>query len=329
MLFLVLCLFFTTLFANGEGHLFQDWKAKHNKSYASPAEEKIRYTNFLETLLRLQKRDSSRLPGQVGGATFGLTQFSDLSPTEFREKYLMKNKITPDRNHGGPPMNVNLANAPNTYDWRKFSKITPVKNQEQCGSCWAFSATEALESAYMLKNNLTSAQMTPLSPQQIVDCDNGEDGCSGGEPSGAYDYIMSAGGQQSEASYPYQGVEGTCAFNSADIFARINTWEYACHVEFEDELRQSTYNYGPLSICVDATNWQDYQSGIMTDWQCAWFNLLDHCVQTVGWDLTATMPYWIVRNSWSTGWGENGFIRLEYGKNTCGLTFDASYVVPK
>jgi len=264
------------------------------------------------------------------GATFGLTKFADLSVEEFRSKYLM----TPFRpkNHGGPAFlrthDVRRVKAaPYVFDWRNSGLVTPVKDQEQCGSCWAFSATETIESAWMRKHSLNNVTMSPLSPQQIVDCDTSDDGCGGGEPYTAYEYVMSAGGQETNQNYPYTGQDGTCEFSNSKVFSKISNWDYACHMEFENELLQTTYTIGPTSICVDASNWQDYQSGIMTGWQCAWVNVLDHCVQAVGWNLNAPVPYWNVRNSWNTDWGENGYIRLEYGQNTCGLTFDATYVV--
>jgi len=305
-----------------ERSLFNEWKLKYNKSYESPREEKIHYSNFLASLQRIQKRAPS-----INGAIYGLTKFSDLSVGEFKSKILMKKKIIPTRNHRGPSKNRKISSVPNVYDWRNSGKVTPVKDQEQCGSCWAFSATETIESAWMLLHNLNNVTMKPLSPQQIVDCDNGDSGCDGGEPSSAYAYVMSAGGMETNKEYPYIGQDGNCHFQKPLVYADIQNWDYACHIEMEEELLESTYNYGPLSICVDAQNWQDYQSGIMTSWECAWVNILDHCVQAVGWSLNAPTPYWSVRNSWNTDWGENGYIRLEYGANTCGLTYDATYVI--
>jgi len=220
-----------------------------------------------------------------------------------------------------------LKAAPQVWDWRNSGLVTPVKNQEQCGSCWAFSATETIESAWMKKHKLTNITMKPLGPQQIVDCDNSDDGCGGGNPPTAYEYVQQAGGQETEADYPYTGEDGNCAFQSSEVYAKVQNWKYACSSEDEPTLLENTYMHGPSSICVDAANWQDYESGVMTAWQCAWINLLDHCVQAVGWNLQASTPYWSVRNSWSTDWGESGYIRLEYGANTCGLTQEATFVI--
>jgi len=317
-------LFSIALAVPKEKDLFNEWKLQYNKSYSSPKEEKIRYIHFLASLQRIQRRVSNLKPG--AGAKYGLTKFSDLSVEEFRTKILMKNKIIPNKNHGGPSHDRKAGAPPNVFDWRNQGKVTPVKDQEQCGSCWAFSATETIESAWMLKHNLDNRTMKALSPQQIVDCDNSDDGCGGGEPSTAYGYVASAGGLETVKDYPYTGQDGNCNFQRSLVYADLKNWAYACHVEMEAELLQNTYTFGPLSICVDASNWQDYQSGIMTAWECAWVNVLDHCVQAVGWNLDVSLPYWSVRNSWNTDWGENGYIRLEYGANTCGLTYDATYV---
>jgi len=216
---------------------------------------------------------------------------------------------------------------PKVVDFRTTGMVTPVKNQAQCGSCWAFSATETIESAWLMKYKPThKPPLQPLSPQQIVDCDTYDGGCDGGNPDTAYQYVISAGGIEPVKVYPYTGQDGTCAFNKSDVFTNVASWASACGWEDEATLMQNTYTYGPLSICVDAANWQDYTGGVMTAWQCAWVNELDHCVQAVGWNLDAATPFWLVRNSWTTQWGEAGYIRLQYGHNTCGLTNQATYV---
>jgi len=166
-----------------------------------------------------------------------------------------------------------------------------------------------------------------LGPQQIVDCDNSDGGCDGGDPPTAYEYVIGAGGQETEAAYPYKGVDGSCKFNAAKVESKISTWKYATTEYDEVTLKQNVATVGPLSICVDAANWQYYTGGVMGAWQCSWVNELDHCVQAVGYDMTASTPYWLVRNSWGASWGEEGYIRLAYGDNTCGLTNEATYPV--
>jgi len=166
-----------------------------------------------------------------------------------------------------------------------------------------------------------------LAPQQLVDCSELNLGCDGGNPPEAYDYIIDAGGQEDEADYPYTAEDGTCDFNAADIEAKISTWNYATTWYSEDELQTSLVSWGPLSVCVDAESWQDYTSGVMTWEECAYINMLDHCVQLVGYNtMNNGSAYWIVRNSWNTDWGINGYIYLEKGgySDTCGICHEAS-----
>jgi len=209
---------------------------------------------------------------------------------------------------------------PAKFDWRPSGVVTPVKDQAQCGSCWAFSVTENIESVWMIKQNIKVADFKPLAPQQIVDCDTSDEGCNGGFPATAYQYIESAGGLETEAAYPYKAVDGSCAFNKADVESTISNFKYATTKGDETTLKTNLATVSPLSICVDAANWQDYSSGVMGAWECCWFCQLDHCVQLVGYDTTASTPFYIVRNSWASDWGEQGFIRLAMGDNACGLT---------
>jgi cathepsin F len=298
--------------------------AEHSKQYATVQEDRTRYQNFQNSIQRIAKlNDRAQKSGST--ARYALNKFSDLSPDEFRGFY-HKDPVKVDTSV--PRTNVmkleSAAPPPNKFDWRPLGAVTAVKNQEQCGSCWAFSTTENIESVWMLKHGVTNSSMKPLSPQQIVDCDNSDGGCNGGNPPTAYEYVISAGGMEDNADYPYKAVNQNCQFNAAKVVAKIASWQYACSYWEESTLQSNLYNHAPPSICVDAANWQDYQGGVMTGWECAWVNMLDHCVQAVGYDLTASTPFWIVRNSWGTGWGENGYIRLEYGVNACGLTNEAS-----
>jgi C1A family cysteine protease len=324
MRILFVALFLLVTFARDLRKEFDDWKQIHSKTYIGEEHEK-RFSNFVASIKRIENLNKQ----SHGNAQFGLNLFSDMSPEEFRATHLLP-PIQPaeeNREDVSPLIGVQ---APSSLDWRNMGVVTAVKNQKQCGSCWAFSATETIESAWMLAKGIKNTTFAPLAPQQIVDCDDFDDGCNGGNPPTAYQYVISAGGQDTEASYPYTGQDGHCAFRPDKVEAKISSWKYACNEDDEVTLKNNVATQGPLSICVDAANWQDYTSGIMTAWQCAWINILDHCVQAVGYDLTTSNPYWLVRNSWSTQWGEKGYIRLSYGQNTCGLTNEATYViVPK
>jgi len=280
-------------------------------------------------------------------AEFGATQFADLHPVEFKRQFLnfrpavgesaLLRKSAPVRK----PATKCSASLPTNFDWRapdggRPAAVTAVKDQGQCGSCWAFSATETLESAWILAGH----QPVALAPQQVVSCDGYDGGCNGGDLPSAYKYIESAG-MEAEASYPYKsgnsGDSGKCQYDKSKVVATMSGWEYAtpncedsCQKQDEEKLKQNLYEAGPVAICVDAEPWQTYMSGILTASSgCEnGYNDLDHCVQLTGWgvDSKTNQQFWSVRNSWSAQWGEQGFIRLLYGQNTCGVADEAVQV---
>jgi C1A family cysteine protease len=231
------------------------------------------------------------------------------------------------------------ATVPASYDWRQPDQgrpvgVTAVKDQGQCGSCWAFSATEEVESAWILAGHAA----VDLAPQQTVSCDTTDGGCNGGDTVSAYAY-MEKNGVEAEKSYPYtsgaSGDSGTCKYKSSEVVAKISSFVYAtpscdnaCNRQDETQLAASLYNSAPVSICVDAEPWQSYTSGILTAASgCKMaYSDLDHCVQLVGFGVDADVPFWSVRNSWAADWGEAGYIRLKRGDNTCGVADEATIV---
>jgi cathepsin F len=296
--------------------MWRAWKAQYNRVYADE-EEPTRFENFKATLDRIAVRNAAG-----SSATFGLTKFSDLSPEEFKTIYLgaKRNERRTDVEVLTPP-NVDV---PQTFDWRNQNPpmVTPVKNQEQCGSCWAFSATENIESMYCMSKQMDCSQLPPLAPQQIVDCDTTDDGCDGGNTETAYQYVQSAGGLEDESNYPYTGQDGNCNFNQAEVAVQISGWKYITQNSDEGVMQSSLVSVGPLSICVYAEPWQEYTGGVLMASDCQ--GQIDHCVQLVGYDMTASTPFWSVRNSWGTDWGENGYIRLQYGQDTCSCADDVT-----
>jgi len=277
---------------------------------------------------------------QSQGANYDINKFSDLTPAEFKDMYLMKTSVNnPRENREVLTPTISQDALPVTFDWRKENVVSPVKDQGQCGSCWAFSAVENLESVWMLTKNLTADEMPALSPQQLVDCSYLDLGCNGGDPPFAYQYILSKGVEKN-SDYPYfsggTGAAGSCDDNSGDAYATMKTWKWGTSYGDEKTLQQNLVSWAPLSICVDANAWQDYSSGVLSGADCCSVCLLDHCVQLVGYDTTgnpessnstANSQYWIVRNSWGSDWGLNGYILLEMGKNACGLTDEATSVI--
>lgn len=304
---------------------FEEFKRTYRKVYADEAEEKQRFHIFLENLARAHALNTAT----GNQAEYGVTQFMDLSADEFRSRFLMREFDTSAYDQASvlpvPPLN---AAPPSSYDWRTKGAVTPVYNQEQCGSCWAFSTTEAIESQWFLAGH----NLTKLSMQQIVSCDHTDGGCNGGNPPTAYEYVIKAGGLESYSSYPYTsgtGRNGQCSFQKSKVVASIKNWAYVSKRSAghpagnESALIPGTYQYGPLSICVDATTWQTYRGGVVTS-NCG--SALDHCVQLVGWnnDAKPSTPYYLVRNSWGATWGEAGYIYIEQGKNLCGIADEAT-----
>merc|ERR1712217_1015650 len=211
-----------------------------------------------------------------------------------------------------------------SIDWNAKGVLTPIKNQGQCGSCWAFSATEQLESQYYQKYGT----LKELSPQQITSCDTTCAGCGGGNPIEAWGYVYGFGGQELSSDYPYTsgvtGQTGTCTSNPADIAEDVgSTYTLIASEPSQESNMLAQIQQSPMSVCVDAQLWQTYQGGVITAASgCG--TQIDHAVQATGYN--AEGNYWIVRNSWGESWGENGFVWVEYGSNVCGITDQATIV---
>jgi len=249
------------------------------------------------------------------GATFGFTKFSDWSE---REQAGLRGFV---RSENRPPrISVDekraALQAPGTnIDWVAKGKTTPIKDQGQCGSCWAFSTTETVESAILMANT----KVVPLSPQEIVDCDSSDSGCNGGDPQEALGWVKQQGGLDTEQCYPYTAEDGTCA--SSQCSPAGNVAQVIPISSDESATYTALGKYGPLSICADASAWSNYQSGVLTGDQCG--SDVDHAIQLTGYS-TSQGGYWIVRNSWGSDWGVNGFIWLQYGQNTCDMTSETT-----
>jgi len=326
---------------------WEQYKKDFQKAYLSDDDEHERYTIFQESLKRIEAGNA------LGDAVFGLTWTSDRKEHEKHAK-----------GHKKPPGFV--ASAPiyekkqefrgvSAINWRTTDAVTPIKNQGQCGSCWAFSATEAIESQLALTGG--DEYSIELAPQQITSCTpstgtEGCDGCNGGFTEGAYDYVKSAPGLTNSFNIAYQqsltasSATVACSTIQSKIdsmagpdaelsggYAVVTGYSYAtpactsgaCASQDLGKLA-AALEETPVSICVNAGAWNDYTGGVMTSTQCGNMgaDYQDHCVMATGFNTTAPKPYWIVRNSWASTWGEMGYIYLEYSKNTCGLADDAT-----
>lgn len=225
------------------------------------------------------------------------------------------------------------AAAPAKLDWSTTGAVTAVKDQGQCGSCWAYSATEGIEAGVFM----ATKDSIKLAEQQIISCDKTDAGCDGGDLPTAFKYVEKNGGIDTESDYPdtsnRSGRDGTCK-KSAKKKVKVTGYQYAvppctrgqCKNQNESDMMAALNTYGPLSVCVNANSWDDYTSGIYTTRCSGAASQLDHCVQLVGYDTTGSTSYWKVRNSWAASWGENGYIRLPMGENACGIADEAMYV---
>jgi len=305
-----LALVATTLAAHSYKHEFKKFQKKFNKTYA-PSEVAYRYQVFQDNMKR-----AAELQAVNPRATFGATKFSDLTPEEFARFYLMNKNFT--RDYVAPakktffPKSTRFEVDPTNWDWSTQGVCTPIYNQGQCGSCWAFSATETIESYFVIDG---AGPLTELSPQQIVDCDTGgqDQGCNGGFPSGAYSYVQSAGGLEPLADYPYTAEDGTCQFQQSEALATVTG---SSSISGESGLYSQLSSAGPVSVCVDASSWQSYSGGVLST--CG--TSVDHCVQATGYaNYNQQGAYWIVRNSWGADWGESGFIWVAIGQDLCDI----------
>jgi len=292
---------------------FLNFQKTYGKSY-SDAEFTKRLEVFNNNLERVNKLNAEHI--LIGGeAVHGVTKFSDLTPEEFKSMYLT---YVP-RNESVHRPHLQLDGPlSDSVDWRGRGAVTAVKDQGQCGSCWAFSATEAIESYFFLR----SGNLVELSPQQITSCDKVDGGCNGGWPYRAYQYVMGAGGLERNDDYPYTsgsgGQTGQCKFDGSKVVGGTRMNGYTSIQQSEGQL-QAALNNGPASVCVAADAFQTYTGGILRS--CP--GSIDHCVQAVGYDTDG--GFWIVRNSWATSWGEQGYIRIAMGQNLCQIAQDATF----
>ena len=265
----------------------------------------------------------------------GHNQFSGMDEFDFIQYIIGNRIITPSRlKYTGQNITEPILELSTFIDWRQYNAVTPVKDQGQCGSCWAFSTTGALEGVYAINSN----KLVSFSEQELVDCDNfkngGKDhGCNGGIMDNAFEWISKNGGLCTEQDYPYISSNGQtqqCQKTCTSIpKSKIQKW---IDVEANDESFMTALNKQPVSVAIqaDQREFQLYSSGVYTA-NCG--TSLDHGVLTVGYDSQDNEDYYIVKNSWGTTWGEQGYIKLgrgpQYneGQGQCGILLEASYPV--
>jgi len=334
ILLLALCVVpaaFANLTENDYQSLFTTFMAKHGKKYEHD-QFFHRYNIFktnVDTINRINSEGRS--------FTVGINEHADLSHNEYKEYLLgyQQHRNDYQRSKNVPEFllnnnNNNNVELPDEVDWRDASKnpanmvaVNPVKNQGQCGSCWAFSSTASIEGY----NAIASKSLVSLSEQQMVDCAGsfGNNGCEGGDMDAAFEFVISQGqsGQCTEDSYPYQGVDGQCQ-SQCQTGATISQYHDIPQMN-EDAIKQVLATLGPVTIGIEADqqSFQFYSGGVFDDPSCG--TSIDHGVAIVGYGVDNGAAYFTVRNSWGESWGESGYIRMKVGDNVCGLALSASY----
>jgi len=291
---------------------FTAWMKKQGKMYGN-TEFQMRYNSFKWNMDFVDAWNSGN-----STTVLGLNVFADLSNSEYQNIYLGTH-IDGTEALANAEIYVSSFVPEALVDWRTKSAVTGVKDQGQCGSCWSFSATGAIEGAYKIAHGT----LTSLSEQNLMDCSTsyGNQGCNGGLMTSAFKYVQANKGIDTEASYPYQTKSGTCRFSTANIGATITG--YKTVAAGSEAALINAINVAPVSVAIDASksSFQLYRSGTYYEPSCSSSNL-DHGVLAIGYDT----DYFLVKNSWGTGWGISGYIQMIRNKNNnCGIATSAAY----
>jgi len=292
---------------------FQNYQKQFNKKY-EPTEVAKRYFAFKNTLDFIHEHNAK------GTFTVALNELSDLT----RDEYL--DRLNPMRlEHYEPTKRVKATYDP-TWDWRTKGAVSSVKNQGQCGSCWAFSTAATVEGCVVVDGKGGKGPLQDVSEQEIVDCATGNYGCDGGWPQTALKWVESTKGLCSEASYPYTAQTGTCKASGKTPISKVGNHTIGKSGD-ENDLGNNCQKHGPISVCIDASHpsFQSYSSGVYYEAACS-SSHLDHAVLAVGWGTDSGKQYWIVKNSWGTSWGIKGYIWMSRNRNNnCGIATNAVY----
>lgn len=318
---------------------FEQYSAEYCKSYAE-GEKPTRKAMF-EASLAAIKAHNEQLP--AASWTMGLNEHSDKTKSEWaglkglHRGLFQEEAAARALTSTTTPSDLKDVKIASSLDWRDSGVVTPVKNQGGCGSCWAFSATETVESAYgmatLRKNGVASLEI--LSPQQLVDCaPNPEDcggsgGCQGSTQPLAFKYLATlTTGFDADKDYPYKARNGACKDDKhgGAVVPDVAINGYVdLPMNNYTALMAAVNKYGPIAISVDAS-WGGYESGVYSPPSSGINTMIDHAVQLVGYGTEGGKDYWLVRNSWGTSFGESGYIKLERfgeGKEPCGTDDDS------
>ncbi|GMI82559.1 xylem bark cysteine peptidase 3 [Hibiscus trionum] len=309
-------------FAPHVSQLFESWCDQHGKTYSSEEEKSYRLRVFEDNYAFVTQHND--MPNS--SYSLALNAFADLTHHEFKASRLGLSAAAIEfrrPNLGKPSL---VRDIPASVDWRKEGAVTQVKDQVSCGACWSFAATGAIEGV----NKIVTGSLVSLSEQELVDCDKTYNtGCEGGLMDYAYKFVIDNHGIDTEEDYPYQGRQKTC--NKDKMKRRMVTIDDYADVPMNNgnQLLQAVATQ-PVSvgICGSERAFQLYSKGIFTG-PCS--TSLDHAVLIVGYGSENGLDYWIVKNSWGSTWGMDGYIHMirnsDNSEGVCGINMLASYPI--
>lgn len=296
--------------------------AKHGREYKDAAEKEFRFNIFKDNVEYVESVN------RAGDRKYKLSinKFADLTDEEFKayHKGLIKPKVFGASVTSFTYENSSVSDVPPSMDWRTEGAVTGIKDQGQCGCCWAFSAIGATEGIIMIKQG----NLTPLSEQQLVDCVTGGNthGCNGGFMDDAFQYMIQNGGVASENSYPYKQVDGMCNMAASSVATIAGYVDVPANSE---SALLAAVASQPVSVAIDGASrdFKFYSGGVFTG-QCG--TDLDHAVTAIGYGTeTDGTKYWLVKNSWGETWGEGGYAKMQRDvgapEGLCGIAMKASY----
>ncbi|XP_007892928.1 digestive cysteine proteinase 1 [Callorhinchus milii] len=302
-------------------HLFQHYKEKFDKDY-DPDEHEFRKNIFVHNLRYIHSMNRANLTFKMEINHLADRTVDEVGPMRGRQR-----RTKPNNGRPFPAEHYESVLLPASMDWRLYGAVTPVKDQAVCGSCWSFGTTGAVEGALFLK----TGNLISLSQQMLIDCSwgFGNNACDGGEEWRSYEWMMKHGGISTAESYgPYMGQNGYCHYNQSTLTAKLKSYTNVTSGDIE-ALKFAIYKNGPAAVGIDASqkSFRFYSNGVYYEPKCGSKpEDLDHAVLAVGYGTLDGEPYWLVKNSWSTYWGNDGYVLMSMKDNNCGVATDATYV---
>jgi len=294
-----------------------DYKLSFGKDYATAALEQNAFAAYVENDEIIEEHNAKGL-----SYTLGHNAFSDMTWDEFKSAYVSGMDSNPnfrrEKNYD-LELEATVVTA-DALDWVTKGAVTPIKNQQQCGSCWAFSTTGSLEGAFQI----ATGNLVSFSEQELVSCDKVDQGCNGGLMDNAFKWIKS-NGLCTEDDYKYTAKNDPCQKTCSSA---VSITGFMDVTSGDEKALLAAVTKGPVSVAIEADKqvFQLYKTGVFTAAkECG--TQLDHGVLVVGYGTDGGKDYWKVKNSWGPQWGEEGFIRMERAVDCCGVATQPSYPV--